>query len=495
MLLACTHNLALEKRLDKEVTDDSRRLHLGHESLRRGRSEGSASFKRLLKVVESLALHPQASIPQATDTWGDAKAAYRLLNEKDVTPDALQQPHRRVVGGQCAALPMVLCLQDASDLDYTFRNGTAGLGKIGDNKGRGLIQHTALAVEPEQGRTIGLLHQSWHKRVERDPKETAKQRLERWRESDIWADTIRAVGVLPVTGDASPCRLVHVMDSHGDCFTTFVEARRQNVDLIVRVMHYDRKLSDGTGLEQHLRARPALGTFTVTLHEQRDERNRVKHAERVATLEARSAAVKLPPPANAEGEMRNQEAVVLNAVLLSELDPPAGEEPVRWMILTTLAVDTLAAVKEVSGYYALRWRIEEFHRVEKEGCAVEEAQFDDASDLMRLAAIKSVIAVRLLQLRDAAHDALAEPEKLDTPARLARIAPASWIAVVAVLAKVAVSKLTVSQFYRRVAMRGGWLGRKSDGAPGWKTLWRGWSELCWVVQGYELALNKPKRSG
>ena len=487
-LIACTHNLARKKRLDKEVTDDSRCLHLGHESLRRRRSERSASFKRLLKVAESLTLHPQASIPKAAGNWGDAKAAYRLLNEPDVTPDALQGPHRQVVAAQCAELPMVLCLQDASDLDFTFRNGTAGLGKIGDGKGRGLIQHTALVVEPQHGRTIGLLHQSWHKRVERDPKETAKQRLARWRESDIWADTIRAVGLVTGRwgwGQGPRCRLVHVMDSHGDCFTTFTQARRQNVDLIARVMHYDRKLADGASLEKHLAAQPAIGQISVTLHEQRDERNRVKHPERKATLEARVAtALTLPPPAAGEPP------VVLNAIVLSELDPPPGQEPVRWMILTTLAVDTLAAVQAVVNYYALRWRIEEFHRAEKEGCAVEEAQFDEATDLMRLASVKSVIAVRLLQLRDQAHDALREPAKLDTPARLAQIVPAAWIAVVAGLAKIEASTLTVSQFYRRVAMRGGWLGRKSDGTPGWKTLWRGWSELYWLVQGYELAMAK-----
>ena len=223
MSLACTPNPIRNKRLDKEVTDDGRRLHLGHESLRRGRSERSASFKRLLKVAESLTLHPRASIPKAAGNWADAKAAYRLLNEPDVTPDALQGPHRRVVAARCAALPVVLCLQDASDLDYTFRNGTAGLGKIGDGKGRGLIQHTALAVDPAHGRAIGLLHQSWHKRVERDPTETAKERLGRCARatsgptrSGPWAAAAAATAPMP-------CRLIHVADSHGDCFTTFVE--------------------------------------------------------------------------------------------------------------------------------------------------------------------------------------------------------------------------------------------------------------------------------
>lgn len=493
MFSAYTPNLICEKRLDKEVTDDSRRLDLGFGPIRRRRSERSASFKRLLKVAQALTQHPEASIPQATGTWGDAKAAYRLLNEADVTPDALQQPHRNATIEQCAALPLVLAVQDASDLDYTFHNKTKGLGKIGDSKGRGLMQQTCLAVDPQKGQAIGLLHQSWHKRVERDPEETARQRLARWRESDIWADTIRAIGSLRPRSVLPPGRIVHVMDSHGDCFSTFVEARRQDAELIARVMHYDRKLIDGTNLTDYLSAQPVMGTMEVILHEQRDGRNCIKHEQRTAKLEARAAAVTLPPPQ--QGNLHEQLPIVLNGILLKEVDVPPGAQAVMWMILTSLPISTFQQVQQVVKYYAFRWRIEEFHRVEKEGCAVEEAQFDDATDLMRLASIKSVIAVRLLQLRDVAQEALSDPKKLDTPKRLAQIVPASWIAVVAALAKIEASKLKVSQFYRRVAMRGGWLGRKSDGPPGWKTLWRGWSELWWIVQGYEIAQTLPARSG
>jgi hypothetical protein len=447
----------------------------------------------LLKVAQALTQHPEAYIPQATGTWGDAKAAYRLLNEADVTPDALQQPHRNATIEQCAALPLVLAVQDASDLDYTFHNKTKGLGKIGDSKGRGLMQQTCLAVDPQKGQAIGLLHQSWHKRVERDPEETARQRLARWRESDIWADTIRAIGSLRPRSVLPPGRIVHVMDSHGDCFSTFVEARRQDAELIARVMHYDRKLIDGTNLTDYLSAQPVMGTMEVILHEQRDGRNCIKHEQRTAKLEARAAAVTLPPPQ--QGNLHEQLPIVLNGILLKEVDVPPGAQAVMWMILTSLPISTFQQVQQVVKYYAFRWRIEEFHRVEKEGCAVEEAQFDDATDLMRLASIKSVIAVRLLQLRDVAQEALSDPKKLDTPKRLAQIVPASWIAVVAALAKIEASKLKVSQFYRRVAMRGGWLGRKSDGPPGWKTLWRGWSELWWIVQGYEIAQTLPARSG
>src|SRR5688500_17608555 len=151
-LRACTPVFVVDgRRLDKEVTDDSRRARVGAKQLRRRRSEGSASFKRLAKVVEALTLQPQASVPQACQTWGDAKAAYRLLNEPDVTPDALQGPHRTLTRQRCAAHALVLVAQDASDLDFTFHDKLKGAGRIGDGRGRGLIQHSALAVEPGRG--------------------------------------------------------------------------------------------------------------------------------------------------------------------------------------------------------------------------------------------------------------------------------------------------------------------------------------------------------
>jgi hypothetical protein len=282
-----------------------------------------------------------------------------------------------------------------------------------------------------------------------------------------------------------------VCDSHGDCFNTFAAAAARQVGLLVRVMHYQRVLSDGQSLLDHLSAQPVLGRVQATLHEQRDERNRIKHAQRGVSLEARTAKVTVPPTR----ESHSQQPLTLGAVLLREIDPAAGVEPVLWMLLSSLPVQSMQEVQRAVHYYALRWRIEELHRVEKEGCRVEDAQFDDASDLMRLAAIKSVIAVRLLQLRDAAQASLRDPARLDTPERLAKIAPRSWIQVVSKLGKIDPAKLTVTEFYRRIAMRGGWLGRKSDGPPGWKTLWRGWSELWWVVAGYELAQTAQERSG
>ena len=109
-----------------------------------------------------------------------------------------------------------------------------------------------------------------------------------------------------------------------------------------------------------------------------------------------------------------------------------------------------------------------------------------------------VVAVRMLWLRDLAAPHLTIPNKkssLDSaaqnPAALQRLMPMIWIAVVSRLAHVDKPReLTPHQFWRTIAERGGWLGRKHDGRPGWKTLWRGWHEIALLVEGARLLADE-----
>ena len=137
-----------------------------------------------------------------------------------------------------------------------------------------------------------------------------------------------------------------------------------------------------------------------------------------------------------------------------------------------------------------RWIIEEWHRVEKEGCRLESTQLDDAEDIKRLAALTAVIAVRMLRLRDLAGLDPSERRASD-PKALREAVPKTWIAIVSHLAKVAPKKLTPKQFWITIAKQGGYIGRTRDGNPGWKTIWQGWYDIQWIVQGAELLAENP----
>ncbi len=138
-----------------------------------------------------------------------------------------------------------------------------------------------------------------------------------------------------------------------------------------------------------------------------------------------------------------------------------------------------------------RWVIEEWHKVEKTGCRLEASQLKDAEAIKRLAAMTGVVAVRMLQLRDlarAASDSTEDPIAAsgDQPSAIQAVAPRTWLIVVAHLAKCRPEELTPRVLWLTVARRGGFLGRKNDGSPGWQTIWRGWYDVMTMVQGIEI---------
>ena len=133
------------------------------------------------------------------------------------------------------------------------------------------------------------------------------------------------------------------------------------------------------------------------------------------------------------------------------------------------------------GYYEKRWSIEEWHQALKTGCGVTSRQLKTKDRFEPLVGLLSVVGVRLLQLKSVARS------NPDCPAR--RMIPKQWIRMLQACRKSGTRKksLTVGGFYLELAKLGGFIGRKSDGEPGWITIWRGWQKLNLMVRGARLA--------
>lgn len=452
-----------------------------------------------------MARDPGASPPAQAGGWAELSGAYRLLNNPRVSPDDLQHPHRLATRGRCAGHAVVLCVQDTSTLDYTAHGAKKGLGPIGRQNGKGLLQHSALAVTPS-GRLLGVLHQRWQPRVAAPAKETSHQRRGRWREGLLWAEAVEAAGPAP-----AGTRFVHVADRGGDAFDTLHACREGGCGWVIRAQH-DR-LVGGQRLRELLAGRPVLKTITVKVPKRRPKRAGVRGPgaggtpARKARLEVRVAeGVVVAAP---RGPGHDRPPVTTHVVHAKEVDPPAGVEPLDWVLLTGEPVASARAAAAVIGYYRRRWVVEEYHRVQKSGCRLEASQLRDADALRRLAAVAGVCAVRLLWLRDLAAPALAPRPKAkaapaakapapaakaagptpappaagDDPARLAALVPPLWVRVVAKLSGTPPERLTPREFWHAVARRGGWQGRKGDKTPGWITLWKGWHQVALLVQG------------
>ena len=143
------------------------------------------------------------------------------------------------------------------------------------------------------------------------------------------------------------------------------------------------------------------------------------------------------------------------------MEPPPGlKEPIDWVLLTSLPVRTLEEAMEVIGYYEKRWLIEEWHKALKTGCQVEGRQLKTSHRLEALTGLLSVVAVRLLQLKEVGRR---------QPGRAAvELVPARYVELVRrARGRGPVGEWTVRDFFRGVAGLGGFLGRKGDGEPGW----------------------------
>ena len=433
-------------------------------------------------MAAALAEAPDRSLPDRHESWGDIKAAYRFLNNPKVSPERIQSTHRRQVRQLCSAHRVVLAVEDGSELDDTFHRAVEGLGFVGGGLGRGLLQHSTLAVTTE-GHLLGVLHQIWWKRVRKPKDEKRRQQQARATESSLWAESIRAVGAIgPST------RVVHVIDRGGDCYETMQAAYAVGQGFLIRARH-DRYINDSREhLWGFLGCQDIAGTRMVRVPARPAKGRQPAQAARLARLAVRYAEIQIPPPRN---DPRFKKPLSAWAVYVVELDPPAGVGPIEWMLLTSERVENLDRANARVDWYTFRWLIEEWHKAEKTGCRLEASQLKTAEALERLAALTAVVAVRLIQLRElaqAATDGRAPAQKSlsDQPAALRNLVPPDWLLVLSHLAKCPPEALTPRLFWLTLARRGGFIGRQSDGLPGWQTIWKGWAEVIALVHGMEI---------
>jgi hypothetical protein len=436
---------------------------------------------RLQIIARQFVQQPLASIPQACGNWANSKAAYRFCSNDKVSFPAILAPHAHRTLERLNS-PVILCPQDTTTLNYIAHPATQGLGHVGTKPGKslGMLLHSTLAVSPE-GQMLGVLHAHCWARPKRKKYRRARSRQHqpiREKETFRWLEGFRQVDELAQRYPHH--QWVSVNDREGDIYEVLqaATAPAHCAGLLVRARH-DRRLLDGHGkrgprLFKYLRKLPLAGTYSVRVprHDH--------HPARVATLSIRFSEVTFSAPRYHGGEP----PLSLWAVWAQEIDPPSGEEPIRWCLLTTVPVHTLAEAMERIQWYVKRWTIEEFHRVLKSGCEVEARQLMTRARLQRALAIDMVVAWRIMDLNKAAR---LQP---DAPADR-WLSTTEWQALYCYMHEThqpPEQPPTIGQAVLWIAQLGGFLARKSDGHPGTMTLWRGLQQLnniarCWQIFG------------
>ncbi len=432
--------------------------------------------KRLVEMASCMVANPSASIPNQMATWSDVKAAYALLDRDEVTFDAIARPHWELTRQQSAQRCLVIC--DTTEINFGKDRALYDVSPVGKaGNGKGFLLHNALMTDADSGKIIGIAGQKIHHRKRVAKKETRLKKLQRKRESEIWGQVVNQVGAPP-----KDTQWIHVCDRGGDNFEVYCHMLQQKCDWVVRCAQFTRYVLHGDTEERMklgdlLDGLPLLGSYELEI--------RARHGQpaRSAKLEVRVGALKMPMPRERSQWVKDlhPDPIAMNVIQVQEIDVSEGTKPISWVLLTSLPVSNFKDAWECIEFYEDRWLVEEYHKAMKSGCRVTKRQLKTSGRLEAMVGLMSVIALRLLQVKSLARTS---PE---TPAK--NVIPPLWLQMLKAARKklTRVHDITVGQFYREVAMLGGFLGRRSDGEPGWITIWRGWEKLNTLVTAAMLA--------
>ena len=427
---------------------------------------------RLMTLVQALATHPTASVPEACGAWVPTKAAYRFWESKQVAPDDILEGHFCATHDRLAGQKIVLAIQDTTLLDFSNHPATAGLGYLEHASKRGFLVHSALAATPE-GVPWGLL---WQERWVRDPatlgkRETRHERATKDKESQRWITAMQQVEQRA----PSACTVVHIADREGDFYDWLVAPRRAGSELLLRARHDRAVEGEGGRLWQTLRAQAVSERITLSV------RARPDRPARTAMLTLRFGTVVIEPPSKLSPGSEKRPLTV-RAVLVEEEAPPDGVKPLSWLLLTTLPVESEMQAQQVVNWYCRRELIERYHSVLKSGCQIEKLQLGTMDGLERALATYCLVAWHLLWLTEEARRVPEEPctSVLQTH---------EWQALEATIRRTAqpsANPPSLRQAVRWIAQLGGFLARAGDGEPGVRTIWRGLRRLTDIAATWQL---------
>jgi hypothetical protein len=446
--------------------------------------------RRLVNVASAKAGIPSRAFCGVAQGDGAAvKGYYRLIDmpeDSAVTMNNILLPHRDRTVRRMLAQHTVLCVQDGSDLDYNGLAACTGLGEIGTNqtgaKSRGLHLHTTLAISPD-GLPLGVLKAQC---LAPQPKAPDDKRpafvipIEE-KKTFVWMEHHR--DMVAVAADMPHTRLIDVCDREADFFEMFDEQRRNpSVELLVRARHDRNIAGEPFKLWEAVRQMPAQSQVRVQIpHQSARPKKSKQHARpyrpgRDADLAVRFRRVQLRP-AHYHADKAPIEIWVIHAL---EENAPPDTAAIEWFLLTTMEPGSPEDAEQCLRWYCLRWRIEDWHRVLKSGCRIEDIAHETAERVRRAIAINLVIAWRIMLMT------LLGRETPGLPAEVLF----SDVEVQTLKAYAKKKGLTpptlLGEAVRLVAKLGGYLGRRNDGPPGHQLIWQGYSALRFMSFGFAL---------
>lgn len=436
--------------------------------------------RRARRLLDRLGSKPTASIPVACGGWPEIKAAYRLLDNDKVNGQKILEPHYACTEERIRQHPVALCIQDTTEIDLTGKNDVKGVGPLNYDKRKGFYVHPTVVVTPER-LCLGVMD-AWN--YAREPGSFGKIDTRNLpitaKESVRWLEGYQRVCELQ---DRTPgTQVVYIADREADIYEIFYELetlKDQHVAFaswLIRAS-VDRKTLEGGKLWETVEQENPLGQTVFDLPATKDRK------KRQVTQTLRVARIALNPPYR---KGKKLSPVEVTAILAREEDPPEGEKPIEWLLLTSLLVKDLDQAAEKLQWYLCRWMIEIFFRILKSGCKIEELQLEKFERIEVALSFYLIIAWRILSLTTLGRscpeipcDVFFDDEEWHAAYIVAKHEPPPATAP------------PLSVMVQIIAGFGGFIGRKGDGFPGPQTLWIGLQRN----RDFVVALDAQKKMG
>ena len=430
--------------------------------------------KRFRRLVEQLAEGVGKSIPWACQDWANTKAAYRFfsnegVNEEKILAGHFQSTRERLPAGE----DPILVLHDTTEFSYK-REDQAAVGIVSkaavrkDSQGRpvffttcGICMHSSLAVTTA-GLPLGLTAvKFWSRKQFKGLPQRRKAHAApiEEKESIRWLENLR--DSTQRLGQAERC--VHVGDQESDIYDLFAVAQQLGTHFLVRT-RADR-LADGgpETVAEKIRQTPRRGLYRISLRDQQGQVSEV-------VLEIRYRRLRIQSP---QGKKKRYPALTVSVIEAREQGTPRGRDKIDWKLITDLPVSSRPAAIEKVQWYALRWKIETFHKILKSGCKAEEAKLRTAARLVNLLAVLCILSWRVFWLTminrtnpDGHPELVFTALELQVLDRLVPDRP-----------QAGGRKRSLARYLTKLAQLGGYLARNSDSPPGNMVIWRGLSRL------------------
>jgi len=429
--------------------------------------------KRLRAVGDLVADQPSKSLPSAAQGGrAELEGAYRFFNNKNVSPRQILAPHYQHTFERirCSDSELIIIAQDTSKVDLTRRcQQVEGAGKLGGTSKSGMYLHPLIAFSDTNVPlgAVGEANFIREKIDERPKSEKSKERKKtpiEDKESFRWIKGVRQARQVAEECLNKTC--VVVQDSESDINEVLTEDRSlsngNELHIIVRCGQ-QRATSEGN-LYEVVKASPVFFGYGISVSARKAKIACTTHKRekdrkaRKAVVEVKAKSVVLTP--------KGKEPLTFNIVLVEEVDPPSGVEPIQWILITSLPIETREQVLKIIRGYGTRWQIEIFFRTLKSGCRIEHRQFRTIRPIENAIALYMVIAWRVMYL------CMLGRECPDISCELI-FEPCEWKSVYTVLGKdIPDAPPTLNQVIRTIAQLGGFINRAKS-VPGPETLWKG----------------------